>query len=107
MATKHRGKAAQAKYAAKQGEKIARARANFNMESSMRDADRDHEYVLEQAAKRKRAPGGGRKPLASTDDPTQRHDVTMPVSLWDKARELGDGNASAGIRRALMETKSR
>lgn len=54
-----------------------------------------------EPAPRKRAPGGGRKPLASTDDPTQRQDVTMPASYWAKARELGDGNASAGIRVAL------
>lgn len=53
-------------------------------------------------AKRKRAPGGGRKPLsAAPDDPTERQDVTMPASYWAKARTLGDGNASAGIRAAL------
>ena len=50
---------------------------------------------------RKRAPGGGRKPLAAPDDPTERQDVTMPASYWAKARALGDGNASAGIRVAL------
>ena len=51
-------------------------------------------------APRKRAPGAGRKPLAP-DDPTERQDVTMPASYWAKARTLGDGNASAGIRVAL------
>ena len=58
-----------------------------------------------EPAKRKRAPGGGRKPLASPDDPTERQDVTMPASLWVKARKLGDGKASVGIRIALRRAE--
>lgn len=101
-----RGKAAQAAYAKKQGEKMIRARGNWNPDAAKREAEADEAWVLEQAAKRKRAPGAGRKPLAaSPDDPTQRQDVTMPASLWARARELGDGNASAGIRIALDAKK--
>jgi len=59
MATKHRGKAAQAAWAAKQGEKLTRARESFNPEAATREAEADEAWVLEQAAKRKRAPGGG------------------------------------------------
>jgi len=106
MATKHRGKAAQAAWAAKQGEKLTRARENYKPDAAIREAEADEGWVLEQAAKRKRAPGAGRKPLAaSPDDPTQRQDVTMPASLWDRARALGNGNASAGIRIALDAKK--
>lgn len=52
------------------------------------------------APKRKRAPGAGRKPL-SDREPTGRHAVTMPDSYWEASRDLGDGNVSAGIRKAL------
>lgn len=97
----NRGKAAQAIHARKLGDKINRARENFSPEKNNREAEADEAWVLEQAAKRKRAHGGGRKPLATADDPTERQDVTMPASLWAKARELGNGKASVGIREAL------
>lgn len=49
---------------------------------------------------RKRAPGGGRKPLAQNDQTVSR-EITMPESYWTCAAEMGDGNASAGVRSAL------
>lgn len=53
---------------------------------------------------RKRAPGGGRKPL-DPNDPTRREQITMPESYWAKAKQVGDGNTSRGIRRALDNIK--
>jgi len=58
-------------------------------------------------APRKRAPGGGRKPLAGPDDPTRGQVVTMPESLWKVAEEAGDGKASPGIREALKHWQRR
>jgi hypothetical protein len=43
-------------------------------------------------------PGAGRKALDAS--PTERHEITMPRRLWDKARDIG-GTWSAGIRKAL------
>lgn len=51
---------------------------------------------------RKRAPGGGRKPIY--DGPMEKCAVTLPAPLADKARNLdpaGNQNLSAGIRHAL------
>ncbi len=102
MATKHRGKAAQAKYAAKQGEKIQRARQNWDGDAATREAERDHEWVLEQAAKRRPV---GRPTI--TGETLKVVQVRLTTDQIATARRLGNGNASAGIRRALMETKSR
>lgn len=44
-------------------------------------------------------PGAGRKPL--TDEPTIEGTISLPFSLDAKAKRLGDGNRSAGIRKAL------
>jgi len=44
-------------------------------------------------------PGAGRKPLA--DEPTIDGTISLPTSLDAKAKRLGDGNRSAGIRKAL------
>lgn len=43
--------------------------------------------------------GAGRKPLA--EEPTESSRVTMPASYWQYVRELGGGNASAGIRKLI------
>lgn len=42
---------------------------------------------------------GGRNPIG--DEPMKRRQIQIPNALWEKARSLGDGNASAGIRKAL------
>lgn len=44
-----------------------------------------------------RAPGGGRKPLASTE-PTKKVAVTLLASQINTLTELGSGNLSKGIR---------
>lgn len=49
---------------------------------------------------RKRAPGGGRKPLATTD-PTKKVAITLLASQVEAMTQLGDGNLSAGIRKAI------
>lgn len=44
-------------------------------------------------------PGAGRPPL--TDDPanpTEKHTVTAPASIWRLLERLGDGNRSEGLR---------
>lgn len=43
--------------------------------------------------------GAGRKPLA--DEPTVEGTISLPQSLDAKAKRLGNGNRSAGIRLAL------
>ena len=45
-------------------------------------------------------PGAGRKPLM-VDEPTIEGTISLPASLDVKAKRLGDGNRSAGIRKAL------
>ena len=45
---------------------------------------------------------GGRNPI-NPDEPMQRHQIRINDSLWDKAVEIGDGNASNGIRQALEQ----
>lgn len=42
-------------------------------------------------------PGAGRPPLDDTE-PTERHTVTLPASLWRLLEQLGDGNRSKGVR---------
>ena len=46
-----------------------------------------------------RAPGGGRHP--DHNEPTKSGSITLTPTQWAKARRLGDGNASAGVRLAL------
>lgn len=95
MSTKHRGKAAQTKYAAKMGEKISRARANYNPDAATREAERDHEWVLEQAAIRR--PVGRPAVLPAS----HRLTVNLTADQIATAQRLGNGNASAGVRNAL------
>lgn len=45
-------------------------------------------------------PGAGRHTLAD-DEPTIEGTISLPQSLDAKAKRLGDGNRSAGIRKAL------
>lgn len=45
-------------------------------------------------------PGAGRKPLAD-NEPTIEGTITLPSSLDAKAKRIGAGNCSAGIRKAL------
>jgi len=45
-------------------------------------------------------PGAGRKPLM-VNEPTIKGTISLPASLDVKAKRLGDGNRSAGIRKAL------
>jgi len=47
--------------------------------------------------------GAGRPPLSAA--PTVRVTVTLPAPLADRLRELGGGNASAGVRR-LLDTQN-
>ncbi len=49
---------------------------------------------------RKRAPGGGRKPL-NPAQPTRRITVALDAAQYDKATALGDGNVAKGVRKAL------
>lgn len=49
---------------------------------------------------RKRAPGGGRKPLTPTE-PTVKVAITLLSSQVEAMKQLGDGNLSAGIRKAI------
>jgi hypothetical protein len=51
-----------------------------------------------QKGKKHRA-GAGRPPLSAS--PTVRLTVTLPAPLAERLRELGEGNASAGVRRLL------
>lgn len=44
-------------------------------------------------------PGAGRKP--ANGEPMRRITITLPAELATKAEELGGGNASEGIRKAL------
>lgn len=46
-----------------------------------------------------RGRNGGRNPIG--DGPMERHNIMISASLWRKAAELGDGNASEGVRLAL------
>ena len=92
MATKHRGKAAQAAWAAKKGEKISRARENWNPEAAKRAAETDHERCIERAK-------AGRPPLDGTAK--RAHSIHMTADHIATARRLGNGNISAGVRLAL------
>lgn len=49
---------------------------------------------------KKRAPGGGRKPLAPTE-PTVKVAITLLASQVEAMNQLGNGNLSAGIRKAI------
>lgn len=46
--------------------------------------------------------GAGRPPLSAA--PTVRLTVTLPAPLAARLREIGEGNASAGVRRLLEQT---
>lgn len=46
--------------------------------------------------------GQGRKPL-SAGEPTIEATISLPQSHWEILRELGDGNASAGVRHLVEE----
>lgn len=48
--------------------------------------------------------GQGRHPLS--DEPTESSRITMPASYWQLVRELGDGNASLGIRRLVEQRQA-
>ena len=48
---------------------------------------------------------GPGRPKLDASDPTERFTVTLPNSLADKAAELGNGNMSAGVRRAIEAAK--
>ena len=50
--------------------------------------------------------GQGRKPISEAE-PTLEAAITLPRSYWERLRELGDGNASAGVRRLLEEHDKR
>lgn len=50
--------------------------------------------------KKTRAAGGGRKPLTTTE-PTVKVAITLLPSQVEAMKELGDGNLSAGIRKAI------
>jgi hypothetical protein len=47
-------------------------------------------------------PGAGRPRLDA--EPLVRVTVTVPAALAARLKELGDGNASAGVRRLLEQT---
>lgn len=56
---------------------------------------------------KRRAAGRGRKPLATTE-PTVKVSITLLSSQVEAAKQLGDGNLSAGIRKAIeMTTQTR
>lgn len=55
--------------------------------------------------KKTRRPGGGRKSLGV--EPLVDVGITIPVSLQEKARIIGDNNVSAGIRTALKAFRVR
>jgi hypothetical protein len=46
-----------------------------------------------------RGRNGGRDPIG--DEPMKASTVRLPDELWQKAKEIGNGNASDGIRKAL------
>lgn len=46
-------------------------------------------------------PGSGRPTLGGDEDPTVKVTVAMPLSLKEAAIEIGGGNMSEGIRRAI------
>jgi len=100
MATKHRGKAAQAAWAAKQGEKLIRARENWNPDAATREAVADEAWVLAHAK-----PARLGRPVTAPE-PRRSRQIMLSDSELAIARRLGNGNASAGIRAALdaMET---
>lgn len=54
---------------------------------------------MKQPPPRKRAPGGGRKSLY--DEPMEKITIRLPIPVVAHLRTLGDGNISAGIRRAI------
>lgn len=49
---------------------------------------------------KKRAEGGGRKPLTPTE-PTVKVAITLLSSQVEAMKQLGDGNVSAGIRKVI------
>lgn len=53
---------------------------------------------------KKRAPGGGRKPLSPQEE-TVKVAVTLLASQVEAMEKLGNGNLSAGIRKAIEMKK--
>lgn len=47
--------------------------------------------------------GAGRKPIAAR---TIVKSVKLTPELWERAREIGEGNAAEGIRRALRGSQA-
>lgn len=89
-----RGKAANAARAKKIGAEVARQRATYNIEAQERHHAADFEHVLERA----------RVGRPATLPPTKRVVVALTAQQVETARQLGDGNVSAGIRRALEKS---
>jgi len=98
MDIKHRGKAAQAAWAKKNGEKIAKARENYNIESAKREIELDAEYCAEKAKSRMGRP-------RISDAPMLSKVVTVTAKHVAIAKRIGDGNVSAGVRAALEAWK--
>ena len=48
------------------------------------------------------APGRGRPPLSETEE-SERHNVIMPTSFWEYAKNIGNGNVSLGIRSIVVD----
>ena len=48
------------------------------------------------------APGRGRPPLSETEQ-SERHNVIMQASLWEYAKNIGNGNVSQGIRTIVID----
>lgn len=103
MATKHRGKAAQAAWAKKNGEKIAKARENYNIESAKREIELDAEYCAEKA----KAQVGRPNELGDT----KRVSINLTpehVAIAKRIGKLiGNGSLSAGVRAALEAERER
>ena len=48
------------------------------------------------------SPGRGRPPLSETEE-SERHNVIMPTSFWEYAKNIGNGNVSQGIRTIVID----
>lgn len=62
----------------------------------------------ERARKRRAEQSTGRgpgKPRIIEDEPTDARTVRIPSRYWDALREIGDDNASAGVRRLIEKHK--
>ena len=61
----------------------------------------EHPTISTRGGKRPRA---GRKPITTTEE-IIKIETWMPTSLAVKAKALGDGNVSAGVRQAIETAK--